>query len=248
MSDQHADGAGMDGVRYEFMERLRALLMDLPQSVREEALQYYRDYLDDVGKEKEKAALKALGSPEQAAEDIRRGLAETDSPRGPDDGGRREDGFPAALSCGGPPPYGNQTSIRQQPGRRRGAGGIVLMVLALLLFLPVLLPIALTAVVIAAAAVFSVLVALFCILVAGAVVFCVGIGLSIAAFMKMAVVPSAAVYMLGGGLICAGVGLAMTVFMVWVCFHVIPPMLRGLVKLCRMPFRKMEKRRLEGVR
>ena len=82
MSDQHADGAGMDGVRYEFMERLRALLMDLPQSVREEALQYYRDYLDDVGKEKEKAALKALGSPEQAAEDIRRGWLRRTAPGG----------------------------------------------------------------------------------------------------------------------------------------------------------------------
>ena len=49
--------------RAEFMERLQELLEDIPQAEREDALQYYNDYLDDAGTENENAALAALGSP-----------------------------------------------------------------------------------------------------------------------------------------------------------------------------------------
>ncbi|HJC55811.1 MAG TPA: hypothetical protein H9700_00370 [Candidatus Eisenbergiella intestinipullorum] len=62
--------------RAEFMERLQELLEEIPQAEREDALQYYNDYLDDAGAENENAALAALGSPESVAESIRAGLQE----------------------------------------------------------------------------------------------------------------------------------------------------------------------------
>ncbi len=60
--------------RAEFMERLQGLLEDIPQEEREDAIQYYNDYLDDTGAENENAALAALGSPERIADSIRIGL------------------------------------------------------------------------------------------------------------------------------------------------------------------------------
>lgn len=60
--------------RIEFMERLTRLLSDLPENERNEALQYYNDYLDDAGVENEQEVLDALGTPEQLAASIRNGL------------------------------------------------------------------------------------------------------------------------------------------------------------------------------
>ena len=74
--------------RAEFMERLQELLEDIPQAEREDALQYYNDYLDDAGTENENAALAALGSPERIADSIRVGLQD-----GEDFGEFTEEGF-----------------------------------------------------------------------------------------------------------------------------------------------------------
>ena len=59
--------------RQEFMSRLERCLADIPPGELEEAMQYYRDYLDDAG-EQEQEALDALGTPEQVAESIKLGL------------------------------------------------------------------------------------------------------------------------------------------------------------------------------
>ena len=74
--------------RTEFMERLEALLSDIPQEERRDALRYYNDYLDDAGAENENAALAALVSPENVADSIRAGLQEEASGSGRSDAGR----------------------------------------------------------------------------------------------------------------------------------------------------------------
>lgn len=60
--------------RLEFMQQLEALLSDISQGEREEALQYYNDYLNDAGVENEQEVLDAMGSPEQLAKVIKEGL------------------------------------------------------------------------------------------------------------------------------------------------------------------------------
>lgn len=60
--------------RLEFMRRLEALLSDISQSEREEALQYYNDYLNDAGVENEQEVLESMGTPEQLAKIIKEGL------------------------------------------------------------------------------------------------------------------------------------------------------------------------------
>ena len=60
--------------RNEFMEQLEYLLLDIPQEEKEDALAYYRDYLDEAGDDAENA-LKEFGSPERIAAIIRSDLA-----------------------------------------------------------------------------------------------------------------------------------------------------------------------------
>lgn len=60
--------------RAEFMNRLTALLGDVPPAEREEAIQYYNDYFDDAGEGNEQGVIASLGSPEELARSIKAGL------------------------------------------------------------------------------------------------------------------------------------------------------------------------------
>lgn len=60
----------------EFMSRLATLLQDVPQNEREEALQYYRDYLEDACGAETEDVCSVLGTPEHLAQEIRVGLGD----------------------------------------------------------------------------------------------------------------------------------------------------------------------------
>ncbi len=57
----------------EFLYELEGLLGDLPEAERREAMEFYRDYLDDIGDDVD--ALEAVGSPEKVAQRVKAGLA-----------------------------------------------------------------------------------------------------------------------------------------------------------------------------
>lgn len=59
--------------RAEYMKELAYLLQDVPDGEREEALQYYEDYFDDAGPEREEQVIAELGRPEKVAAIIREG-------------------------------------------------------------------------------------------------------------------------------------------------------------------------------
>lgn len=55
----------------EFLRQLEYLLQDIPEMDREEAINYYQDYLDEAGPENEEYVLREFGSPERIASIIR---------------------------------------------------------------------------------------------------------------------------------------------------------------------------------
>lgn len=59
----------------QFMRELEFLLQDIPEEDKEDALQYYRDYFDEAGPEREKEVLTEFGSPERVAAMIRADIA-----------------------------------------------------------------------------------------------------------------------------------------------------------------------------
>ncbi len=60
--------------RAEFMKELEYLLQDIPEEDKEEALAYYRDYLEEAGDENEEQVIREFGSPERVAAIIRSDL------------------------------------------------------------------------------------------------------------------------------------------------------------------------------
>ena len=60
--------------REDFLMRLSSLLQDVSEAEREEALQYYEDYFDDAGKDKEEEIIDSLGSPAEVAKNIKKEL------------------------------------------------------------------------------------------------------------------------------------------------------------------------------
>lgn len=59
----------------QFMKELEFLLQDVSDEDKEDALQYYRDYLEEAGPEREAKVLEEFGSPERVAAMIRADLA-----------------------------------------------------------------------------------------------------------------------------------------------------------------------------
>lgn len=72
----------------KFLDELKFLLSDLPEEEREEAIDFYRCYFEDAGKENEAAVIAELGSPEKVAYSIREGLKEKE-----DEGEYTETGY-----------------------------------------------------------------------------------------------------------------------------------------------------------
>lgn len=56
--------------KQEFLYRLESLLMDLPKSERDDALDYYEQYFEAAGPEREAEVIRELGSPEKVSEMI----------------------------------------------------------------------------------------------------------------------------------------------------------------------------------
>lgn len=54
-----------------FLKQLEYLLQDIPDGDKEEAISYYRDYLEEAGSENEEAVIEEFGSPERVAAIIR---------------------------------------------------------------------------------------------------------------------------------------------------------------------------------
>lgn len=58
----------------EFIRRLELLLSDIPDEEKRDAIEYYRDYLEEAGPEREEEVLREFGSPERIAALIRTDL------------------------------------------------------------------------------------------------------------------------------------------------------------------------------
>lgn len=58
-----------------FLRELEFLLQDLTEEEREEALQYYRDYFEEAGPERETEILAHIGGPEKVAAELKSSLA-----------------------------------------------------------------------------------------------------------------------------------------------------------------------------
>lgn len=96
--------------RQEYMQQLAALLAAMPEAERQDALDYYEEYFDAAGPEKEAQTIQELGSPQDVAEKIWEGTG---------------------AQPGTPIP--NNNAPEQSSRRRKSPAWIVLAILAILI-------------------------------------------------------------------------------------------------------------------
>ncbi len=222
--------------RKEFMNELRGALFAVSEEEREEALQYYNDYLDDAGVENEQKVLAEWESPEKLAESIRNGME-----------GKLENGefTEQGFSAGGD----KQCPAKKQDveweenrdtgkAKERRVNGWKLLALALLcIFLaPVCVPLAIAL----AAAVIGLLIAAAAVIAAlfavGAVLFAGGICVAVIGIGKVFAVPAGAAVLFGAGLLLTAVGALLMLLFGWALLKCSIALFKAFVNLCRRPF------------
>ena len=225
--------------RAEFMKKLKALLSDIPDGEREEALNYYEDYFDDAGAENEEEVIHSLGSPERVAKTIHEGLNDSEgvfgefSEKGYSGYGEQEKDEVVAYGT-------NEKHKFSEKMKQKGNGGLILLLVLAIFALPILGPVligvgsAILGIAVAAAAIlFSLAIIGIVLIVSGAVTFAAAIG---SLFIK----PAVAVMLFGLSLLLLGVGVLITVLGIWVVTKVVPPVIRGIVNAIRRIFVKKE--------
>ena len=215
--------------RAEFMARLRELLSDITEAEREEALTYYEDYFDDAGIENEASVIHSLGSPEKVAATIKHGLNDNAG----EDGEFSENGYTDYT-------YDKDELATTSTNRKwELKGGMLVLVIILCVFaLPILGPLLI--------AILSVLFGLLCaaaalvfaVMVSGIAIVIAGIALFGSGIVTLIQSPVVGILLAGIGLILAGIGILVTILGIWVLKKVVPPLVRGLVDLCKKPFER----------
>lgn len=220
-----------------FMASLRELLADITEAEREEAINYYEDYFDDAGEENEESVIEALGSPERVAATIKEGLNDNTG----SDGEFSENGYTSGNDRNREEVAARTLSSEERGfGKKKGlsSGTLVLILILCLFALPILGPLTIGVL----SAVFGILCAigavLFSLAIVGIALVVAGIALFVCGFITLFESPVVGILLMGGALVLAGIGVLITILGIWLLVKVIPPIVRGIVNLCRKPFQR----------
>lgn len=232
--------------RVEFMKELEYLLADISEGEREEALQYYEDYLNDAGVENEEDIIASLGSPEKLAFTIKAGLS------GNGEGEFTENGYQEYeevknvvaewrdYNDSDSKSDGTATTL-PVPKKKMSTGVLVLIIILCILFAPAIIGVgagAVSAIFGILAGVIGVVIGLlatvaamaFALPICGALMFALGI-------MEVFTTPMGGCLLIGLGMISFGVGLLFVACTVWLIGRGIPTVIRLIVGFFSKIFR-----------
>lgn len=229
----------------EFLSQLEAHLSDMPENEKQEALQYYRDYFEDAGMEKENDILASLGSPAEVAKNIRE---ENQSGEWTELGYRAE--HQSADTCivktdaagwqdtGNQQNIGNQQNTGPEPEKKEDKVGIILAIVLAVVLSPVWLPVL--------GGLFGTLVGLIVgfigFMVSGAALFIVSIPIVIGSICAMVAglpVPIG-LMLIGAGLMIGAIGILLIFLTVLIIRYAIPALVKGIKSLWNMIFKRRE--------
>ena len=210
----------------EYLEQLEKLLKDLPEHDREDALAYYKDYLEEAGPENEAAVIKELGSQEKVAETIKREVKPNDQAEYTEHG----------YSDGNEPVNPNTPSVKEQKKeekndkQKRSFPWALVVVLVIFAF-PVLIGVAgaLFGVVVSVlATIFGLGVALIALVLAGLIG---GLALIVFGIVKLVTNLGLGLLGIGVGILLFAAGLLLLMLAVWLIARAIPAVFRFVVDL-----------------
>lgn len=239
--------------RLEFMTELTTLLQDMPAEEREEALQYYNDYFEDAGMDRENEVIQELESPKRVADMLHADFGVQNE----ENCEYRETGYadtrfesyehpatkePHRRGRGQTYSYSNEhTEVAERKPWTNKWLKLILIILIICIGAPVLIPItigilgALFGIIVAAVA------AVAGILIAGVAIVVAGVLVLFAAVPKAFVSVPAAFAYAGIGFLMIAIGAVIAAFTWWIAWKIIPPVVRGIVSLCKRIFSKNRK-------
>lgn len=211
----------------EFLNRLSFLLCDISFEEREEALSYYREYIEDAGLENEEAIVNELGSVEDLAREIKNGLSNKNDP---DFDYRRTFAAlePKATYTGGTEnnTYAHYSDVAVR--REKNKSHLVIGIIAVVFLSPIILPIVggLLSVV------FGIVLTIFGIAlgigIAGIALAITSIILFVCGLVQLLSSPLIGIALIGVSLVLASIGTLILLLIIWVCGFVIPFCIRGV--------------------
>lgn len=223
--------------RAEFMKKLRMLLADMEAGERESALEYYEEYFDDAGEEKEQEVITSLGTPEKVAQTILAGLKDDDGKGGE----FSENGFHMHESEKKDEIGAREKQPDFKRGKGLGASGMILILILAIFALPILVPCCIGVI----ALIFGLLTAaaaiLFAVAIAGVALVAAGIALVVSAFPGMFISPAIGIVLIGLGFLLTGIGILLAVFGIWIAWKLIPPVIRWSVSKIQKLFAGKER-------
>lgn len=187
--------------RQEYMEQLKKYLKRLPKEDYDNAIEYFSEYFDEAGPEKEQQVMKELGEPKEAARELLLNLLQESVENDQDIVEEK-----AAVN--------KNVNV---PKKKRSPGKIVLLAFLVLCASPVSLTLLLCAFAVLCAVVVTVASVIFSIgiasiaMIAGGIV-TVGFGATLV--LKSV---AAACMMIGGGFLMAGIGILAGVLTIYIC-------------------------------
>lgn len=236
--------------RTEFIAQLREQLREVEQEEKEEALQYYEDYLEEAGILENTEVPEAFGTPWRVAQTVRNGLS-----GGFEEAEFTERGFREfeeqknqVDSFGGIVKSGNQSyQDREQNDNRRREKGMGIAALLLIFvagviggpvvfsILAVLASFLFCGVIVVAAGIITAAAGGAALLITGAILCGVGI-------VKLFAAPFAGIVLIGSGLVSMSIGLLGVMAGVLVAVKILPKVLRKTIDLCKKIFQKRSRR------
>lgn len=187
--------------RQEYMEQLKKYLKRLPKEDYENAIEYFSEYFDEAGPQKEQQVMKELGEPKEAARELLLNLLQESVENDQDIVEEKAAVQPEAASG----------------GKKRSPGKIILLAILVLCASPVslallvgVLAVLLAVVITATAVIFSLGITSIAATAGGIVT--VGFGATLV--LKSA---AAACMMIGGGFLMAGIGILAGVLTIYIC-------------------------------
>ena len=178
--------------RQEYMEELKKYLKRLPQEDFDNAIEYFSEYFEEAGPEKEQQVMRELGEPKEAARELFLNLLQESVEHDED---IVEEKAPVLK------------------GKRRSPGKIILLAFLVLCASPVslaLLAFVCAVILTVAAVIFSIAITGIAAMAGGIVT--IGVGVSL--ILKSA---AAACMMVGGGFLMTGLGILAGLLTVYIC-------------------------------
>lgn len=207
--------------REEYFMCLEGYLRKLSDEEREEAIQYYRDYFDEAGPEKEEEIISKLGSPKDLAESIMQSERNVEFTESGLNDSEKKEYSPVSYDAGKANSNSSTNSSNTETTKKNDNTALmVVLIILCIVFSPAILSLL--------GGLCGIAISLIC---AGPALLIAAVSVLIVGFVSIFSHFALGILLIGVGLLLAGLGMLCLSGVIAICKYVIPMLWNGLKKL-----------------